>query len=147
MSTGRYASETTVTVDKTIGDLRKIVSRYGATEYGVFTSEMTGGVMFTLKERRIKISMIMPTKEESRIDSAGRRMQFNQQRYDKQIRQRWRALLLVVTAKLEGVQSGIETVEQAFMPYLLLPNGSTVGEAVLTQIQSGVLPLLSTGPQ
>jgi hypothetical protein len=47
-------------------------------------------------------------------------------------RQRGRALLLVVKAKLESVESGIETVEQAFLANVVTTSGMTVFEAIDT---------------
>ena len=43
-------------------------------------------------------------------------------------RQRWRALLLCIKAKLEGVESKIESFEEAFLAHVVLPDGSTVGQ-------------------
>jgi len=43
----------------------------------------------------------------------------------------WRALALVVKAKLGAVESHIATFEQEFLPYTVLPNGRSVGEEVL----------------
>lgn len=148
MSIGRYAKDTDVTVDKSLTDLRKVVQRYGANEFGFFDGESAGGVMFSLKGIRIKIAMKLPAAADYRKNRTGAVMGTTQakQAHEKAIRQRWRALVLVVTAKLEAVESRIETVEQAFMPYLLLPDGkTTVGEAVLGQIENGTLKLLPGG--
>ncbi len=46
----------------------------------------------------------------------------------KAARQKWRALLLVIKAKLESVESEIETLEQAFYANIVLPSGLTVYE-------------------
>jgi hypothetical protein len=54
--------------------------------------------------------------------------------YEQACRQRWRALLLIVKAKLEAVTAGISTVEREFLPDVVLPNGATVGEWVGPQI-------------
>lgn len=42
-------------------------------------------------------------------------------------RQRWRALLLVVKAKLEAIEAGISTLEHEFLANVVLPGGSTIG--------------------
>ena len=49
--------------------------------------------------------------------------------------QRWRALLLVVKAKLEAVEAEIATFEEEFLPHIVLPNGRTVGEMALPEIE------------
>ena len=38
-------------------------------------------------------------------------------------RQRWRALLLIIRAKLEAVESGITTLESEFLANIVLPDG------------------------
>lgn len=58
-----------------------------------------------------------------------------------EVRQRWRALLLTVKAKLEAVECGISTLEQEFLAFIVLPNSMTLGdwimENALPQIRSG----------
>jgi hypothetical protein len=67
-------------------------------------------------------------------------------------RQKYRALLLVIKAKLESVESEIETFEQAFLAHLALPGSSTqtVGEWLTPQIEKayreGSMPMLLSGP-
>lgn len=143
----RYANETSVTVEKSISDLRTVIRRYGAAEMGVFEGNSAAGLMFTLKGRRIKMTVPIPTLEEIRVNAAGARMADRQakQALEKATRQRWRALVLCVTAKLEAVESGIETLEQAFMAHLLLADGKTMSEVVLPQIESGAMKLLGGG--
>jgi hypothetical protein len=49
-------------------------------------------------------------------------------------RARWRALLLVIKAKLESVESGIATFEEEFMAQIVLPDDQTVGQWVLPEV-------------
>jgi hypothetical protein len=71
------------------------------------------------------------------------------------VRQRWRALALVIKAKLEAFESGIETFEQAFLANILLPDGQTVGQWMVPQVEQayltgtmpGLLPMLGDGRQ
>jgi hypothetical protein len=50
-------------------------------------------------------------------------------------RQRWRALNLVVKAKLEAVDSEITTFAEEFLAHILLPTGETVGDYTLPQLE------------
>jgi hypothetical protein len=45
-------------------------------------------------------------------------------------RTRWRALLLVIKAKLEAVESNIATFEDEFLSHVLLPNQQTVAQYI-----------------
>ena len=59
-------------------------------------------------------------------------------------RQRWRALVLIVKAKLEAIESGIATFEAEFLPYTVLPNKQTVDEWLGPKIEyvyeKGIMP-------
>ena len=55
--------------------------------------------------------------------------------YEQTVKTRWRCLLLVVKAKIEAVECGIETFEEAFMPYIVLKDGSLVGEKILPKVK------------
>ena len=63
-----------------------------------------------------------------------------------EVRRRWRALALSIKAKLETVESGIAEFETEFMPYMVLPNGKTVAENILPEIEraysTGKMPKL-----
>jgi hypothetical protein len=54
--------------------------------------------------------------------------------YEKATRQRWRALALVIKAKLEAVESGITIFEDEFLAHIVLPDGSTAGDWMRPQI-------------
>ena len=50
-------------------------------------------------------------------------------------RQRWRALLLVIKAKLEAIESGISSFDEEFMSNIVLSNGQTAGDYWIPQIE------------
>lgn len=132
-----YAADTIVPVDRSQMEIKKILARYGATSFVYGESEGSSMVMFEMAHRRIKIVLPMP-------DKSGRR-------YDQLCRSRWRCLVLVIKAKLESVASGITTLEQEFLAHIVLPNGSTIGQAILPQIDASyrenkMPPLLGYGP-
>lgn len=54
--------------------------------------------------------------------------------WEKACRQRWRALALVIKAKLEAVESGISVFEDEFMANIVLPGGRTVSEEIRPMI-------------
>jgi hypothetical protein len=56
--------------------------------------------------------------------------------WEQACRQRWRALALVVKAKLEAVECGISTFEEEFLAWMMLPDGSTVGDRMLPQLET-----------
>ena len=69
-----------------------------------------------------------------------------QEAYEQAVRQRWRALALVIESKLEAVETGIVDFTSEFLAHLVLPGGETVGEAVVPRVEeayrSGQIPQL-----
>ena len=65
-------------------------------------------------------------------------------------RQRWRALALVIKAKLEAVESGITEFDDEFMAHIMLPSGETFGSWAKPQIaaayDTGDMPPLLPAP-
>ena len=54
---------------------------------------------------------------------AGHTAAAQQAAWEQVCRQRWRALLLIIRAKLEAVASGITTLENEFLANIVLPDG------------------------
>jgi hypothetical protein len=133
---GRYASQTTVSPEKSRAEIEQILSRYGADAFGYGYEERRAVVQFRAHERQIRFVIETPERDEFKKTPTG------QWRYDDQIdrawqqgiRQRWRALALVIKAKLEAVEAGVTSFEEEFMPFILLPNGQTVGDVGLPAI-------------
>ena len=111
----RFASQTRVGVDQTRTEIERTLSRYGATAFAYMTVQGRAIIAFEASKRHIKITVPLPTSEDEKSKQ--------------QARQRWRALLLVIKAKLESVESGIETLEEAFYANIVMPDGRTIYES------------------
>jgi hypothetical protein len=116
----RFAANTSVPVERTRQEIEAVLQRYGASAFGFMTSGNRSIIAFEAKGRKIKISMTVASEAD---DKSG-----------KQRRQKWRALLLVIKAKLESVDSGIETLEEAFYANIVLPDGQTIYEATRQRV-------------
>lgn len=66
-----------------------------------------------------------------------------------EIRRRYRALLLVLKAKLEAVQSQIVTFDEEFLAHIVINGGDTVGDRMVPQLSEVIVgrmpPLLGAG--
>lgn len=129
-----YASGTSVSAERTKAEIETTLRRYGATQFvsGWDSSKDRAYVGFHVAERSMKFILTLPNDndESVRLTPKGkRRNDVDAYRYWEQaVKQKWRALLLVIKAKLESVEGGIETIEQAFLPQIVLPGGTTVGD-------------------
>lgn len=151
MTTGRYARDTDVSPEQSIMEIRQILRRYNATGFGMVETNKSTGIAFEMQNRRVRFIMPMPDKSEFMTTRSGARRTGVQltQSVNKEHRRRWRSLVLVIKAKLESVESGVETFEEAFMAQLVLPNGQTMAEWAAPQItagyQGGMPPMLPEG--
>ena len=69
---------------------------------------------------------------------ARRTPQAAQNAHEQAERQAWRALVLVIRAKLEAVEAGITTIEQEFLADMVLPGDVTVSEALLPRLDEAL---------
>lgn len=140
---GKFAEETKVTVEQTRAEIERTLNRYGADSF-MFGTKRGGDVSiisFEAQNRKIKFTLCIPPQTDSQFTHTPER---KIQRSPAQVldaweqgrRQRWRALLLAIKAKLEAVESGIATFEQEFLAYTVLPGGETVGDQIAPQIEA-----------
>lgn len=138
MTKSKFAAETAVSPEKTLAEIQSTLKRYGATKYAYLEDEHQVGVGFEMRGWRVRFIMPLPDPENTKRDSTGRYMGEKQagEAHGKATRQRWRALLLTIKAKLESVESGIEQFEEAFMAQIVLPSGQTMAEWAVPQIKA-----------
>lgn len=128
-----YAKNTKVSVDKSQAEIRKILSKYGASAFAFAENNFKAVLQFELNSRRIYFVLPLPLNPDSFKNLA------DLKKYDQKVRTKWRSLLLAIKAKLECVESGITTFDQEFMAHIVLPNGKTVGEVVIPEIENSYL--------
>ena len=137
----KYASNTNVSSELSRLEIEKILIRYGAENFAYATTPGKALIGFTMYERQIKFVLPLPKIEDYRLTPTGRSRTENSQyeAWEQACRQRWRALKLVIQAKLEAVECGISVFEDEFMSNIVLPGGQTVGDFMRPQIEKAYL--------
>jgi hypothetical protein len=135
----KYAENTRVDAAASREEIERALRRWGATEFLFGWRDEAAVVGFKLRDRSIRFLLPLPRSDnaEFRRDSLGRDTPHRAKpAYEQAYRQRWRALLLCIKAKLESVEAGIESVEEAFCAQLVAPGqrDRTVGEMVLPSV-------------
>lgn len=131
MNPVRYAQKTKVPVENTRMDIEKLLTRAGASQFA-FARDSDNGfdrMLFRLVGRMIKIEVRHPTTKE--VPS---RTHDRHKALDQIYRQRWRAQLLIVKAKLEIIAMGLSTVDREFLADMYLPNGRTLGDEMIPRL-------------
>jgi hypothetical protein len=141
---GTYAAETSVSTEKSRAEIERTLTRWGASQFMYGWDQDRAIVGFVLRGRQMRFVIGMPDKDEKQFKWTShrppRRRTVHQtiEAYEQACRQRWRALNLVIKAKLEAVESGISTLDAEFLGQLVLPNGQTVADAVVPRIIEGI---------
>jgi hypothetical protein len=108
-----YAAKTKVPSEKTRMDIERLVKKYGAKGFASGWHDGRAQVQFFAHNRHVRFTV--STANATAV----------------QERERWRALLLLVKAKLVAVDAKIATFEEAFVGDIVLPEtGKTVWESV-----------------
>lgn len=141
----RYAAKTTVTSDASRTEIERTLRRYGADQFSYgweHSDERNFAVVsFRAHNRLIRFTLPMPDPDDrafTHTPAKGMRRSASaaEKEYEQAVRQRWRALKLVVQAKLEAVESGIAEFEEEFLAYVVLPGGGTVGQWARPQLDA-----------
>lgn len=132
----RYAEKTKVPMSRSREEIERLVIKHGATGLVSGFDKDRYFIMFEIQNRRMRFDI--PAPKPSEFDTVNQ--------FESEQRRRWRALLLILKAKLELVASGDADLEAEFLAYMVLPDGQTMGAKLLPQleqiIKGGKLPPL-----
>lgn len=147
----KFAENTSVSVERSRAEIESLIVRYGATSTAFMNAPGRALIMFEAQHRKIVFELPLPAKDEKKFQRDGRGNLRSADKlhevWEQACRQRWRALALVIKAKLEAVESGITTFEDEFLAHIMMPDGKTVGDHVKPSIETwysggNMLPLL-----
>lgn len=146
-----YAEGTSVDAGRSRSEIEGTLTRFGADQFMYGWSGERALIEFRAQDRRVRFVMEMPAKNERRFThTAARHTPRTPEaafaEWEQACKERWRALALVIKAKLAAVQAQIVTFEEEFLAHVVLPSGATVWEEVQQPIAaayvSGVMPEL-----
>ena len=143
-----YAQHTGVPIERSRGEVERILTRYGADRFAYGWDGASWVVGFRAHGKFLKFVLPVPDKKADEIAKSpkGRRRSVGliEQSWNQECRRRWRALALAIKAKLEAVESGISSFEVEFLAFIVLPGGETVGNWLAPQLEniykSGKMP-------
>lgn len=148
-----FAEGTSVPIERSKAEIESMLIRYGADQFVSGWGEAEARIQFRANGRYVRFVLPLPPKTEKRFTHQARydwrpRTQGEAVKaWEAELRRLWRALALVVKAKLEAVQSGIVGFEDEFMAHIVMPDGKTVAEHARPMIASAyetgkMLPML-----
>lgn len=142
-------------VETTEADLKRLLRQHGADAVVVGWDGPLSTIAFRLQGRQVKYTIQRPLRTDTDITHypSGKPRPANMQNdaIAAEHRRRWRALLLIVKAKLELVAGGDADFADEFLAHTMLSDGSTVREWMGPQLehvyQTGEMPSLLPGAQ
>ena len=153
-----YAANTTVSVEKSRAEIETTLARYGAQAFAYGWDQRGAQLEFVASNRRVRFILPLPDKTDEKFTHYKRGQYGSLQRrtpeaaltqWEQACRQRWRALCLVIKAKLEAVDAGISEFEDEFLAHTVLPDGTTFGQWARPQLDdvfaNNAMPALLPG--
>lgn len=135
MAAATYAKGTAVSTEKSLNEIRATLKRYDATSFVMMEQENQVIVAFEMVNRRVRFVLPLPIQNNFRVKARGITKLATKEQWDQAVRECYRALLLTIKAKLQSVQSGIETMDEAFMAQMVIADGRTMSEWAKPQIE------------
>ncbi len=137
----KYAAQTEVTSSRSRDEIERTLQRYGADQFLYGWQDEGAVVGFRMADRHVKFIVPLPKRDDkafteyvSRGKLLARTSEAALKLYEQAVRQKWRALSLVIKAKLEAVEAGISEFEDEFLANIVLPTGITAGEWLRPQV-------------
>jgi hypothetical protein len=150
----RYAADTSVSVDRTRTEIEKALQRFGATGFAYGWDQSRAVIGFVLNGRQIRMVLPLPdrgAREFTHTPERGyaRTSTDAARAWEAACRASWRALSLILKAKLVAVDAGVVSMEEEFLAWTVLPDGATVGHHALPAVreayETGQVPSLLPG--
>lgn len=116
-----YAENTKVSVDKSRGEIEKMLQKRGAASFFAGFRDEKIFVLFELKNLKVRIEIPLPKNAS-----------------DRQTQQKWRAMFLTIKSRLVSIDEKVETFEQAFLSHIITNDGQTVGEILIPQLPASI---------
>ncbi len=112
-----YATGTRCTLETSRRDIGRVLARYGAKRVRVIEDEKIFGIEFEMADRRVRFVLHIEGSPES-----------------KENLRLMRSLLMCIKNKLEMAHSKIETFDHAFFVNIVMPNGRTFGDELISKV-------------
>lgn len=125
-----YAEETKVPLGQSIAEIISMLRRAGAQRIAQYEEPERFTVTFQLGDRLVRFRVPLVTEYKGPASHGNGRRVDRAKWIAQRNRQRGRALMLVIKAKLESVESEVESFEEAFLAQVVMSDGATIYERV-----------------
>ncbi len=140
--TRSYTTGARVPADRSITEIQTLVRTHGATAWRYEERDDQNPALmrisFVLEGLPLRFTVTAPTRDEVVISPSGHFRTEAQitAALEQELRRRWRAVLLLITAKFAAIQAGVVDLQVEMLPYIVLDNMQTMAAFILPQVSS-----------
>ena len=135
-----YAQHTSIPAGTTKGQIEVMLVRRGATGFISGWKDNNAFIAFEFKGRAIRFLLPLPNRTNNLYTHSAngklRSIDAQNTAWNQACNARWRALYLVLKAKLEAIDTSIVSLEDEFLSHIQLPTGLTIGETIIPQLKA-----------
>jgi hypothetical protein len=148
-----YARGTDVSSERSRGEIERTLKKYGAHAFAYGWDKDKALVQFEMRGRVIRFLLPLPDIHDPEFTRTPtgrpRAASAASEAHEAEVRRSWRALALLIKAKLVAVNDNITEFDEEFLGRIVLPSGETVGDWITPQIeiayQTGEMPRMLPG--
>lgn len=134
-----YAEGTSVSVDSSMAEIRAVLRRYGADEFGLVEGRNRAGVAFTFDGTPYRIDIPLPDRDDPAFwKTPGRGLERAPEQarsaWESECRRRWRVTVLLLKAQLEWATVTGTPPGEVLVDHRILPDGRRLVDAMLPQL-------------
>lgn len=148
--------QTSVSIEKSQGDIRSILSKHGAERFAFSEGESQErwwvGVEFIHNNHLVRIAAPLNEIDEEWLRRKVKRArtktreEFVREHNDQEARRIWRVIYWSLKSRMEAIEEGLETFEQAFLPHIVDPGTNrTLWQTIQPHIESGKMHIGAGG--
>lgn len=135
----RYAQTSVIEVERSKADIEFVLKKYNATQFAIGTKGGQSVIVFELEGRKVRMDIPLPDKKEDRfwhtpMRGDRRNGAAAHKAYRQGERAIWRQIYLLIKAKLEAIENKVKTVDEMFLPDLVMKDGKTFKEVAIPAI-------------
>ncbi|QDT94289.1 hypothetical protein [Gimesia algae] len=135
---GRYAEKTSVSYEKSMDDISRVLRRYDCDAVSRTESRDFWKVEFVIRNRMIRFQFNYPDPNANkyRFTDKGKERTEGQAyaAYEQDLRSSFRALYISILSKLENVESGLFEFEHEFMAHIVDPWSKQTMAEIMTPL-------------
>lgn len=141
-------TDTEVPVERSQREIRAMLRRYGADQFALGETAEHAEIAFRWRAMAVRMRVpIRPmTEDAARAYAKSRKRgaaKILEQRLEMEERRVWRVLYWLLKGRMEAIESGVETFEQAFLAHLLDP--ATERTVYESMVEHGAMRQLGAG--